>query len=391
MVRFKFLLISAIFTLFTACSSGGRGNEPEDDLSSAQSSAISSSSAVSSSSFDPNGPQPASWNHLPAVVNWGNQGGHAVLYIFGQSGIYSKLFTSESGAIIAHIVGTYTLEQGTMALDYVECLAPINMADTLCGQSSRYVDQLLHWRVRGDTLWGGSNVQNLPPRFGATLRINELLISNGSAITGSWSNTRGDTTEILEIFSGAKYISRLSVNDSIVNNAFGRWDVHGNSIVLINENCLGSCYLAEFFTASIPSQNTLRLNIQGRNTTKTFVAQPQNPVLLEANLRGIWRASPTANMLWKLDLNPDGSMVLEVLSDRAIPQEYYDTGNWQTVGSWLFLNFADGRNCSGQQRVGAQGGTACWSFFMVPALLQGDTLQLQVEEIPSTWTPRQNL
>ena len=367
--------------LFMACSSD-KASSP-----SGTSSAASSSGAVSSSSEAlPTGAHYATMADIPNKVAFPSEAGYSIAYVFGPSGVYSKLYLDGNGATALRAVGYYSLDTtGRMSLVRKDCVGGVTVRDSLCpGQDT--LAYSLQFFLSGDSLMAGSSISTAVKVTAATLVGNSVRVSKASDMVGSW--VHGDTAHgyVWEFYSDLRYVRHEQQGDTFTVES-GIFDVQNSQLVTVMRHCSKACY-AITALAPVKKDGVLLLTDPVVGTPDTLSPGPALDTSLQVSaLSFTWLGNAPAHR-YELALKGQHLMTLNALDASNGDPAYGDEGVWELIGPWLVLDLNAGKACTGNQTIGvmANGQMRCFGAIIGKASLASDTLSFANDFIPKAWT-----
>jgi len=398
MVKAQHVLVIAVALAMFSCSSSSKSTNPATSSSSAgASSGVVSSSSIAAA---PTGTRAATLADLPRIAQFPSQAGYSVKYIFGASGIYSKLFLDSLGNVALQAVGSFALDSaGVMTLKNQDCLATQTRRDSLC--TNAFLDASMIFYVKKDTVAADTLLETkdnltLTAIHAGTLTENPVRVSSFADVEGVW--TIGNTTNgyTFEFYPDYRYV-RSTYAAGVQTIETGKYDVQKDQLLTLENKCTGSYFAVGFF-AAVKNADQLRLTSATATTTDTLAFVSAVDTSFKASsLMGTWTgnlkdANNTVTHTFTLGFQSAGVVNINAYDATSGSTAYTDDGVYSSIGPWLILDFNLGSmTCSGNGTLGAvvNGKTRCYGLIINKAVVTGgDSLVFVNSYIPTQWVKK---
>ena len=393
-IQHLFAISSALLLL--GCSSSSKSTNPTNSSSGASSSGSKSSSSIAAK---PSNMRAATLSDIPRIAQFPSQAGYTVMYVFGASGVYSKLFLTSDGSTALQAAGTYQLDtSGTMTLTNQDCLGTSARRDSLC--QAPYLDAKMMFYVKSDTLPADTlletadNVTMNAIHVG-TLVANPVRIAKAADVVGVWSVGNDTNGYTFEFYPDYRYVRHSFSNDS-ESIETGLFDVQKDQLLTLTDKCVGSCYTVGFFAAVHASNQLLLTSSTGATATDSlsYVGVVDTTSFTASMLLGTWKgslldANKAATHTFQLSFLSTGIVDISAFDASSGSLAYSDDGAYSNIGPWLILDFNQGSvTCTGNGTLGAlvNGKMSCYGLIINKAVVTGgDSLSFPNAFIPTQW------
>ena len=355
-----------------------------------QTSASSSSEAI----VLPDGLETATMEDIPSIASFPDEDGLTVIYVFGASGIFSKLMYDTTGDLLIQEVGLYSLgDDGVMAFDYKSCIGVSAICDTL--EVDAYMPASLVFALRNDTLLAGADTSEFSPITDTTLTNNPVQLGTASQVVGAWQTVSGDTTTNLDFYADGRYMRSdfISGSSADTNYGIGVYDIQKNRLLLVNSGtCVGSCYTLYVYTATTDGTNLYLSTLSSVMDTLYAHGGLDTSLQLSSLTGATWQGDypniDSRTHIFQMTFGTDSLLTLQAYDAGTGATAYSDEGKVDILGPWLLLDFNEGATCGGDGSIGVilNDSFYCFSLLIASASLSGDTLYTDNSALPSIWT-----
>lgn len=391
MGTWKTWLLTAAVGFMIGCSGSTSSGGSKDDESSSGGNTSSDGGTSSSSSVTiPDGARAATLDDIPRVVQFPDYEKYEVLYVIGESGVFSKLYIDSTGTTKLQILGSYKLSSnGEMSFTRLNCIIMATNLTSVCEDADALASQI--FVVEEEELKAGHTEAELAVVEAGSLVEKMVVLNKASDAVGEWSIIKGDSTFTLQLYSDLRFVMKtLNSSDEEVIAA-GNFDIQDGILLGAVEYWNGSVPAAIMYKA-VKKNGQLSLINPVTNKADTLSAGTLPTTLSTTALQTTWtsekvNSSGDATHLFEMEFTASSVVHIRAADASNGDNAYTDEGEYVSFGDLLILDMNKGARCTGNRTIGIINGATfnCFSQIMGAAEIEAGALTFDNEFIPTEW------
>lgn len=394
MGTWKTWLLTATVGFMIGCSGSTSSGGSKDDESSGGGNTSSDAVASSSSSVTiPDGARAATLEDIPRVVQFPDYEKYEVLYVIGESGVFSKLYLDSTGTTKLQIIGSYKLSNdGVMSFTRLNCMIMATNLSSVCEDDDALASQI--FVVEDEELKAGHTEADLAVVEAGSLVEKMVVLNKAADAVGEWSIIKGDSSFTLQLYSDLRFVMKTvnSADEEVI--AAGNFDIQDGILLGAVEYWNGSVPSAIMYKA-VKKNGQLSLINPVTNKTDTLTAGTLPTALSTTALQTTWtsekvNSSGVATHLFEIEFTPTSVVHIRAADASNGDNAYTDEGEYISFGDLLILDMNKGAGCNGNHTIGIINGNTfnCFSQIIGTAEIEAGALTFENEFIPTEWVKK---